>query len=970
MGENENNNTVGWLNRWSQRWAASLRLRLTVLALLPLLVAFPVVLAVLLLVGGDRVHALLESQVRTNLAASSGYLDQWRVRALQQVSAMLPNEQLRLLRRDPARVAELQRLLHHHLASTGFDVLVLADSAGRVVAASSGAVPGELLPDVQAVAQARSGLTAAAFESLSPAQVAALRLPLAERTLGAVLVVTAAAHLPLAADLPNQLLFGVTVMGQGVGLLDQVRDVVYPIGSLPEGAEGVVALYQGDLLVGNSRLYTPSAWQPSPLMPTEAWQWLQTQRQGWTGRLHEPQWTYMTGFAPLRNGRGETVGALGVAFPAAPYERLGWWMLLAVGAVLALVLCAISLLLMLAGRSPVAYLQRMSNVMHAVRQGQREPRVADRLGRDELARLGHDLDALLDTLQRQESAQKTVELELRETRDKLASEHARLGAVIFGTRAGTWSWNVQTGETSFNARWAEIVGYTLQELAPVSIETWSRLSHPDDLQRSNDALQRHFSGEVPYYDCEVRMRHKDGHWVWVHDRGILQTRDADGQPQWMHGSHLDVTARREAEAARDELMDRLERLSQHVPGVIYQYQLRPDGHSSFPYASGAIEAIYGCTPEAAMRDAGVVFAVLHPDDLAPVAASIQQSAHTLNDWQAVYRVQHPHKGTIWVEGHASPERADDGTITWHGYIQDVTESHQASERLRLAASVFHAAHDAIMITDAARVIVDVNDSFTRITGYSRDEAVGQTPNLLRSGRHDAAFFQQMNAELAADDAWEGEIWNRRKSGELFPELLSIAVVRDERGQVRQYVATFSDITDLKAHERELDRLAHHDALTHLPNRRLLGDRMQQTIAHAQRSGDTLAVCMVDLDGFKPINDTHGHEAGDLLLVEIAHRLTQSVRAEDTVARLGGDEFVLLLKGGGTQVVLQRVLDTLRQPIALPAAEVTVSASIGVSYLRPGVLDGDSLLREADQALYQSKAQGRDRHTEFVPPAGG
>ena len=541
----------------------------------------------------------------------------------------------------------------------------------------------------------------------------------------------------------------------------------------------------------------------------------------------------------------------------------------------------------------------------------------------------------------------------------------RLRGILDSTRTGTWEWNVQTDEVVFNRRWAEMLGYDLAELEPVFSEIWNILVHPDDLPLTHAALQRHLRGEDEMYDVELRMRHKEGHWIWVRDRGQVFSRTADGKPRWMFGTHVDVTERYEAARERNALLHRFEELSRNMPGALYQYRLCPDGFAHFPFASPGLVDIYGCTPEQAAVDAKAAFASLHPSDAERVVDSIARSGQELTTWHEVYRVRHPHLGELWVEGSATPARHEDGSVIWHGYIKDITELHQNRERIRLAAQVFDASQEGIMITDARRTIIDVNRAFTGITGYTAQEVKGATPGLLQSGYHDSTFYDDLNRRLRIDGFWRGEIWDRRKSGEVVPLLLSIAAVTDDNGEVQYYVANFTDISGIKAHEEELQRIAHYDALTDIPNRRLLGDRLQQAVALARRTGQTLAVCMLDLDGFKPVNDRYGHQTGDRLLVEIAHRLQGWLRTEDTVARLGGDEFVLLLCNPEGPAPFDRVLDIVRQPIHLAEGTVRVTASMGVAYLdAANPCDGDQLLRQADQALYQAKAMGCNHYKVY------
>ncbi len=290
------------------------------------------------------------------------------------------------------------------------------------------------------------------------------------------------------------------------------------------------------------------------------------------------------------------------------------------------------------------------------------------------------------------------------------------------------------------------------------------------------------------------------------------------------------------------------------------------------------------------------------------------------------------------------------------------------DKLRQAASVFEHASEGIMIADGDGRILDVNAAFTEITGYSRDEALGKNPNILSSGRHDREFYTRLWRSIHENGFWRGEIWNRRKDGALYPELLTITAMRDDDGRVYQYVALFSDITDLKDQQHQLEHMAHYDALTRLPNRILLADRLNQAIAHSDRSESLLAVAYLDLDGFKPVNDTLGHAAGDQLLIEAARRFSICVRAGDTACRLGGDEFVLLVSSLKTldecTQVFDRVLDAISAPFQLGESEIRISASIGITLYPLDDADPDTLLRHADQAMYLAKQAGRGRFHLF------
>ena len=297
------------------------------------------------------------------------------------------------------------------------------------------------------------------------------------------------------------------------------------------------------------------------------------------------------------------------------------------------------------------------------------------------------------------------------------------------------------------------------------------------------------------------------------------------------------------------------------------------------------------------------------------------------------------------------------------------ERRRLDESLQLAATVFEHAHEGIFVTDAEERILEVNPTFSAITGYSRDESVGRTPNMLSSGRHGHDFYSAMWKAIGDTGHWHGEVWNRRKDGSLYLERLAISAVPGPDGKVERYVGVFADITRLKEQEERLEQMAYYDALTKLPNRVLLADRMGQALAHVRRSGGMMAVCYLDLDRFKPVNDAHGHSAGDRVLVEMAHRLKGTLRSGDTVARLGGDEFVIILSGlrstDECDMLVLRILRCVTDPFeVVRGAAVTLTASVGVRLVPPDDADPDTLLRQADQALYAAKQEGRGRSHRF------
>lgn len=356
---------------------------------------------------------------------------------------------------------------------------------------------------------------------------------------------------------------------------------------------------------------------------------------------------------------------------------------------------------------------------------------------------------------------------------------------------------------------------------------------------------------------------------------------------------------------------------------------------------------------------------IEPDFSVFVTGLGPEAAHVEADWTYVRK-----DGTcLPVNLTISVLMDEKGEIQGYlGIASDITQRRQLEQELRIAAIAFES-QAAIMVTDASQRILQVNKAFSRLTGYSANEAIGQRPSMLKSGWQDAAFYSAMWHELSETGHWQGEIWNRRKGGEIFPEWLTISGVRDSFGKLTHFVSTFSDISSLKVAESEIHHLAFYDPLTALPNRRLLLNRLEKACSTSNRSGQYGALLMIDLDHFKILNDTLGHDVGDRLLVDVAKRLGDCVREGDTAARLGGDEFIVMLEnlgreaeGAGVQaeIVAEKIRFELARPHMLNGdTEYFRSASVGISFFHGHDKTPDVLLKQADIALYKSKEAGRN-----------
>lgn len=305
--------------------------------------------------------------------------------------------------------------------------------------------------------------------------------------------------------------------------------------------------------------------------------------------------------------------------------------------------------------------------------------------------------------------------------------------------------------------------------------------------------------------------------------------------------------------------------------------------------------------------------------------------------------------------------------------RDITDIKEAEEKLQLAASVIENTPEGVMITDANQRIVSVNPAFVRNTGYSVAEVVGQNPSLLASGRHDRAFYQRMWSAINERGSWQGEIWNRRKNGDIYVEWLSVVAIRDADGAVSHYAGLFSDITTQEHVRNRLHSLAYYDALTDLPNRELFNDRLESALAQARREPRMVGVMFLDLDHFKQINDSLGHFVGDELLKVVADILGRCIRESDTVARLGGDEFTILMAGitlaDDVTLVAQKIVEALDHPLTVAGHELRVTASIGTAIFPADGADGEMLLRNADAAMYAAKQSGRNQFRPYRPSAG-
>lgn len=439
--------------------------------------------------------------------------------------------------------------------------------------------------------------------------------------------------------------------------------------------------------------------------------------------------------------------------------------------------------------------------------------------------------------------------------------------------------------------------------------------------------------------------------------------DQFGKFQGYRGSGTDITEQVQQQEDLSESESSLRAILSNMQDIYY----RVDHDGLVVMISDAVGELLGFDADDLIGKP-ITDLYVDPEERQTLLARLAANQGRVSGFEVL--LQRKDKNQVWVSVNSQYHFDAHGQVAGiEGTVRDVTKNKQLQDKLKLSAAVYEKTTEAIVVTDTNGIILDVNPAFTKITGYSRDEAVGRRTSILSSGRHPAEFYHAMWQKLSSNDFWQGEIWNRRKNGELYPEWLSISALYDEDEKVDRYVALFSDISKLKENEERILYQANYDVLTDLPNRMLFMDRLGQTVMVGEREGNTAALMFIDLDNFKIVNDTLGHAAGDELLKVVAERLSECVRAEDSVARLGGDEFTVILPNISQEmaatVVADKILKALSYPIQLGSKEVHVGASIGITlFPRDGKTPAE-LLQNADTAMYRAKEQGRNMYQFYT-----
>jgi diguanylate cyclase (GGDEF)-like protein/PAS domain S-box-containing protein len=543
--------------------------------------------------------------------------------------------------------------------------------------------------------------------------------------------------------------------------------------------------------------------------------------------------------------------------------------------------------------------------------------------------------------------------------DTLHESEQRLALAALYNGVGIWDWNLETQVMIWDDSMYALYHINREDFSGTE-EAWRAALHPDDLERGDREVEEALSGRKPF-DTEFRVRWPNGDIRYI--KAVAKVfRDDQGKPLRMLGTNMDITELKQAENS-------LRLLSEVTENAAEGIALIKASDGTIHYANQRFELLYGYAPgELTGKHISIINATT---DRTPqeTAAEIIGLVEKNGFWTGEVLNRKKDGTRLWAFANVSTfEHSELGTLLIT-YQSDITARKQIEAQLQLSASVFTHAREGIIITDAQGTIVEVNAAFSRIAGYSREEALGQNPRMLQSGRHSPEFYEDLWQTLTETGHWDGEIWNRRKNGGVYAEMITISAVRNNAGQTQNYVALFTDITPMKEYQQQLEHIAHYDVLTGLPNRVLLADRLQQAMVQSQRRSQSLAVAFIDLDGFKAVNDNYGHDIGDQLLITIAQRMKAALRSADTLSRIGGDEFVALLVDldqppVGYEPVIARLLQAAANPVPVGDAVLYVSASIGVTLYPQDDANADQLMRHADQAMYQAKQTGKNRYHLF------
>lgn len=547
----------------------------------------------------------------------------------------------------------------------------------------------------------------------------------------------------------------------------------------------------------------------------------------------------------------------------------------------------------------------------------------------------------------------------------LLTERENLRLIIDNAPIGIWLQDTKGQLTVVNKRFCDDTG--ISEAQFLSVKHYAELI-PEPYRHSCIASDEQALASVGIYEAQQRLPFVDGK---IHDLHVFKVvkRNDSGMSERMVGLSIDISDELAREAAIKASECRFRMLFETSRDAIMTLE-PPNWY--FTSANSASLAMFGVQDEQTFISQAPWYysPKTQPDGANSTEKALEMIAMALRNGSHLFEWTHKrHNGEVFLTTVLLSTLELDGKTLLQASVRDITTYKKAESALRLSASVFTNAHEGILIIDKNKRIINLNDAFCQISGYTREEVLGKTTANFHSNRHDEHFYRTMWETLAKRGYWSGEVWSRRKNGAVFPELKTINTVLDEQGNIQNYIALYTDISDIKEQQRQLEQIAHYDPLTGQANRLLLAQRLRQSMLSAQLTHHRVAVAYLDLDGFKAINDNYGHEVGDQLLIALAKRMSESLREGDTLARIGGDEFVFVLVNLPiieiVDELLNRLLTVAAQPLSIGHLVLQVTASLGVSfYPQREEVDADQLLRQADQAMYLAKQSGKNRYHIF------
>lgn len=538
--------------------------------------------------------------------------------------------------------------------------------------------------------------------------------------------------------------------------------------------------------------------------------------------------------------------------------------------------------------------------------------------------------------------------------------------------------DVQSKQMLFsNRNLGYTLGYDRTQLAQMGERFWEILLHPDDAQQYRQVRQQLLgSGCVEQLHCQLRFRHQDQRWRRFDIREQALTRDSNGVVTRIIGLGKDVTDQIEASESLRDSEQRYRMLAESISDVIFS----TNSQLELNYVSPSVQAVLGYEVQW-IFDNGWHSTIANPAQLTGIYHLVERVNRALGNPEQLeqLRTQLPNQLFLFdclrADGRKIPIELRlvlvwDDQARFEGILgvgRDISQQRRAEKDLRMAATVFEHSTSAILITDPAGYIVQANEAFSRVSGYAVADVLDQLPSMLTVDEHQEAHLRYVLKQLNQRGTWEGEVWLKRRSGEHYPAWVGITAVLDDEGDLASYVCFFTDISERKASEQRIHRLAYYDALTHLPNRTLFQDRLHTALQQAERQKAWVVLMFLDLDRFKPINDSLGHAAGDRMLKDMAERLLDCVDDDDTVARMGGDEFTLLLQPRATREmalnraihVAEQILSSLVRPFVLENREFFVTASIGIALSPQDGSELSQLMKNADTAMYHAKERGKN-----------